>query len=158
MKRILLFLALTFVTIICACQKQDAGAQQQLDQRKMELDAREQELAQTTKALDERTKALDQREKSLAEKEQAAMKAPTNSTDVQAQPSDPAQVEAEKEQMIQQFSAMIRAQADVEEAKQRAQTLPGLDKLHSQQPLGPDDLERQRQLKLEGAEISPPPQ
>jgi chromosome segregation ATPase len=162
MKSIFLVLTLTFVAMICACQKKDVAAQQQLDQWKMKLDAREQELAETTKALDERKKALDEREKSLAEKEQAAMNARTNPTDVQDQLSDPAQVEAEKENMIQQFSAIIRAQADAEKANreretQDAQKRPGLQELQNQKPMGPDDLERQRQLKMEAAGISPPP-
>jgi len=57
-KRFALSLLIPFA-LVCACQKQDSTAEQQLAQRKTELDARE-------KALDEREKALAQRAKMVA--------------------------------------------------------------------------------------------
>jgi hypothetical protein len=145
-----------------SCQKQDSAAEQQLAQRKTELDAREEALAARKSALDEREKALDEREKSLAEKEKATMNARTNPTNVQGQTPDPAQVEAEKERMIQQLSGMTPDPSQVSAAEkereiQRAQRLPGLGELQSQKQLGADELETQRQRKLEAAGMSPTP-
>jgi hypothetical protein len=59
MKRLFLLSMLIPMAMVCSCQKQDAGAEQQLAQRKAELDTRE-------KALDEREKALTEREKVMA--------------------------------------------------------------------------------------------
>jgi hypothetical protein len=164
MKKMFVFSMLVSFVMICSCQKQDSAAEQQLAQRKVELDAREEALAERKSALDEREKALDEREKSLAEKEKATMNARTNPTNVQGQTPDPAQVEAEKDRMIQQLSAMRdSSQEDVEKAEkereiQRAQKLPGLGELQGQQQLGADELEKQTQRKLEAAGISPTPQ
>jgi galactokinase len=166
MKRIFLLSMLTSVAMICSCQKKDSTAQQQLAQRKVELDAREEELAEKKSALDqrekmlgEREKAVDEKEKSLAEKETATMNARSNPTNVQ----DPGQVEAERDRVIQQLSAMIPDSSQTEKAEQeremqRAQKLPGLRELQSQQQLGPDELETLRQRKLEATEMSPAPQ
>ena len=154
---------LIFFAMICSCQKKESATEQQLAQRKVELDARDEELAEKKSALDEREKALDEREKSLAEKEKATTNIPTNPTDVQGQTFDHAQVEAEKERMIQQLSALMPDPAQIEEAErereiQRAQKLPGLGQLQGQQQLGADELEKQRQQKLEAGGISPTPQ
>jgi hypothetical protein len=158
MKKMFVLSMLVSFVMICSCQKQNSAAERQLAQRKVELDAREEALA-------ERKGALDEREKSLAEKEKATMNARTNPTDVQGQTPDPAQMEAEKERMIQQLSTMIPdpSQVDVEKAEkereiQRAQKLPGLGELQSQKQLGADELETQRQRKLEAAGMSPAPQ
>ena len=80
-----------------------SAAEQQLAQRKAEADARE-------KVLDERMNALDERVKALAEKEKAIGTPWRTTTDVQAQTFDPAQVQAERDRAIQQFSAEIRSQ------------------------------------------------
>jgi hypothetical protein len=76
----------------------------QLAQRKVELDAREEALVERKSALDEREKALDEREKSLAEKQKGTMNARPNPTNVQGQTPDPAQVQAERDRIIQQLS------------------------------------------------------
>ena len=163
MKKIFVLSILVSFAMICSCQKKDSATEQQLAQRKTELDAREEELAEKKSALDEREKALDEREKSLAEKQKATMNTRTNPTDIQGQISDPAQVEAEKERMIQQLSAMIPDPSQIEEAEkereiQRAQKLPGLGELQGQRQLGADELEKQRQQKLQTTGISPMPQ
>jgi hypothetical protein len=164
MKKMFVLSMLVSFAMICSCQKQNSVAEQQLVQRKMELDAREQELAERKNALDERESVLNEREKSLAEKEKATMNARTNPTNVQGQTPDPAQVQAEKDRMIQQLSGMRdSSREDVEKAEkereiQRAQKLPGLGKLQGQQQLGADELEKQTQRKLEAAGISPAPQ
>jgi flagellar capping protein FliD len=170
MKKLFVVSILLSFVMICSCQKQESATEQQLAQRKTELDAREEELAERKSALDERKSALDEREnaldereKSLAEKEKAAMNVRTNPTDVQGQVSDPAQVEAEKQRMIQELSAMIPDPAQIEEAErereiQRAQKLPGLGESQSQQQPGADELETLRQQKLEATGMSPPPQ
>jgi hypothetical protein len=86
----------------CSCQKRDAGAEQQLAQRKAELDARE--------------KALDEREKALADREKLAAKpsVPTVPRTVPAEPqrsvppelqgliADPSQGRDDREQRIQE--------------------------------------------------------
>jgi hypothetical protein len=154
MKKLFVVSILLSFVMICSCQKQESATEQQLAQRKTELDAREEELAERKSALDERENALD---------EKAAMNVRTNPTDVQGQVSDPAQVEAEKQRMIQELSAMIPDPAQIEEAErereiQRAQKLPGLGESQSQQQPGADELETLRQQKLEATGMSPPPQ
>lgn len=130
MKNILVLLMLVSSVMICSCQKQDSTAQQQLDQRKVELDAREEALAERKtvldgreKGLDERQKALEKREKSLAEKERAAMNARTNRTDTEGQTPGPAQLQAERQRVIQQFStsAPDKAQLQAQKAEKEAE-------------------------------------
>jgi len=138
------------LAMICSCQKQDSAAEQQLAQRKTDLDAREEALAERKsaldereKALDERQKALDEREKSLAEKEKATMSARTNPTDVQ----DPAQVQAERDMMIQELTArlpdhsQVRAEKAEVERKIQEQLPPSQPRL--------EELQRERQRKME---------
>ena len=146
------------LVMICSCQKQDSAAEQQLAQRKTELDAREEALADRKSALDEREKALDkiekaldEREKSLAQKEKATMNARTNPTDVQ----DPAQVQAQRDMLKQQLSAMkpgpaqlnaaraAKAEKEREIREQLAQTQPRLE-----------ELQRERQRKMEAKGMS----
>jgi cell division protein FtsI/penicillin-binding protein 2 len=161
MKKIFVLWMLVSLAMICSCQQKESATAQQLAQRKTELDAREEELAERKSAVDEREKALA--EQSLAKQEKATMNTRTNPTDAQRRVPDPAQVEAEKERMIQQLSAMIPDPAQIEEAERereirRAQKLPGLGQLQGQQQLGADELEKQRQQKLEVGGISPTPQ
>src|SRR6266699_3629851 len=128
MKKLFTLTMLISFAMICSCQKQDSAAEQQLAQRKTDLDAREEALADRKSALDERQKALDEREKSLAEKEKATMNTRTNPTDVQ----DPAQVQAQRDMLKQQLSAMSPPDASqLEKAgikrEIHAQTQPGLE-------------------------------
>src|SRR5438034_11413712 len=125
MKNILALSMLVSSMMICSCQKQESTAQQQqLDQRKVELDAREEALAERKtvldgreKALDERQNALDKREKALAQKEKAAMNARTNGTDTEGQAPGPAQLQAERQRVIQQFSTSVPDQAQLQAQK-----------------------------------------
>jgi hypothetical protein len=162
MKKIFLLSMLTSIAMICACQKKDSAAQQQLAQRNAELDRRETALDERVNALNERVNSLDGRVKALAEKERATA-AETIATGPETQVPDPAQVQAERHRAIQQLSAMIPSRSQIEEAEKereilRAQKVPGLGTLQSQQQLGADELERIRQRKLEAAGISPAPQ
>jgi chromosome segregation ATPase len=93
MKKMFVLSMLVSFAMICACQKQDSGAEAQLAQRKAELDARE--------------KALDEREKALVEKEKAV----ANSRIIQSrqQARNPAEVEAEREKRLQQLPPELRA-------------------------------------------------
>ena len=144
MKKMFVLSMLISFAMICSCQKQDSTAEQQLAQRKTDLDAREEALAERKSALDEREKALDEREKALAEKEKATMNARTNPTNVQGQTPDPAQVEAEKDRMIQQLSGMTPdpSQVDLEKAEKEREV---------QEQLAPS----QRGVDLSGAAVSP---
>jgi hypothetical protein len=158
MKKIFALTMLVSFAMICSCQKQDSAAQQQLAQRKVELDAREEALAdrksaldERQKALDERQKALDEREKSLAEKQKGTMNARPNPTDVQGQTPDPAQLQAERDRIIQQLSAMSPPDtSQLEKAgikrEIRAQTQPGLEEL------------KEKKRKLGAMGTSPAPQ
>jgi len=134
--------------MICSCQKKESAAQQQLAQRRVELDALEEELAERLNSLEEKVNRLDQRVKELAEKEKATMSARTSPTDVQGRTSDPAQVQAENERMIQQFSAMIPHASQVTSGDPAKQERP------AQRQLGPEDLQRQWQDNLDKAKIS----
>jgi hypothetical protein len=60
---------------------------------------------------DERKKALDEREKTLAENEKSTTNARAIPPDVESQSAsrDPAQLKAERDKIIQQVSAEIRA-------------------------------------------------
>jgi hypothetical protein len=161
MKKLFVLTMLISLAMICSCQKQDLAAEQQLAQRKTDLDAREEALAERKsalderqKALDERQKALDEREKSLAEKEKATMNARTNPTDVQV--TDPAQVQAERNRLIQQLPPELnpgpsqlnalraaKAEKEGEMQQQLAQTQPR-----------PEELQSQKQRKLQALGMS----
>jgi len=128
---------LTSVAMICACQKKDSAAAQQLAQRKTELDASEEALAERLNSLEEKVNRLDQRVNQLAE--------------VQGQTSDLAQIEAEKERMIQQLSTMIPNSSQGTAADPAKQERP------AQRQLGPEDLQRQWQdkTKMSGKAVFP---
>jgi hypothetical protein len=155
MKKILVLSMLVSSVMICSCQKQESAAQQQqLAQRKVELDGREEALAERKtvldgreKALDEREKALDQREKALAQKEKAAV---TNPSDTQVQPPGPAEMQAARDTIMQQFAPTTqeRAQAKAKKAEKESEL-----QQQSQRELEEFKAERERvrQLKLTGA-------
>jgi chromosome segregation ATPase len=150
MKKMFVLSMLVSLVMICSCQKQDSAAEQQLAQRKTDLDAREEALAERKSALDEREKALaerqkalDEREKSLAEKEKATMSARTNPTDVQ----DPAQVQAERDRMIQKLSTRLPDHSQVHAEKAEVERkIQG--QLAPSQPRQ-EELQRARQRKME---------
>lgn len=133
---------LVSVAMICSCQKQDSAAEQELGQRKAELDAREKALDERVNALDEKVNVLEGKVKALAERENATSNAPTTPADVQGQTPDAAQVQAERERIIQQLSDQMRslnlnnsgmkAERDRELQERRAQRQSGLDGLQSQ--------------------------
>ena len=139
---------LTSVAMICACQKQDSAAQQQFTQPKTELSAREEALAERLNSVEEKVNSLDQKVRELAEKGNAAANARTNATDVQDQTADPAQVRAENERMIQQFSAMLPKPSPLAAGDPTKRERPG------QQQLGPEDLQRRWQQNLDKAKMS----
>jgi hypothetical protein len=107
MKKTFILSLLTSFALICSCQKQDSATEQELAQRKTELDARENALDEKVNDLDGKVKALDERVRVLAENQKAMANAGMNSTGVQGETPDPAQVQAERER-IQQFSAEMR--------------------------------------------------
>src|SRR6516165_6937210 len=113
MKRIFVLSVLTSVAMICACQKKDSAAQEQLTQPKTEQGAGEEGLAERLNSLEEKVNRLDQRVKELTEKETAAMNARTSRAGVQGQTFDPAQIQAEKERIMQQLSSMIPSSSQV---------------------------------------------
>jgi hypothetical protein len=88
----------------------------------------------------------------LAEKQQANLNTRLTPTDVQAQPLDPAQMQAERDRVIQQFSAQIRSQMP-NDAKMKAERdrkrQSGLEKLQNQQ---------QRKSKISGGAVFPAPE
>ena len=152
MKKIFILPMVISFAMICSCQKQDAVAEQQLAQRKGELDTREDALIERLNALDERVNALDGRVKALAQKEKATANAGTIPTDVQPQNLDPAQVQAEREKTMQQFSAQMRSLIP-NDSKMKAESdrkkQSGLEKLQSQ---------RQRKLEMSGGAVFPAPE
>jgi hypothetical protein len=102
MKKTLALSLLIPFAMVCACQKQDSTAEQQLAQRKTELDARE-------KALDEREKALAERTKLVARPRIAPVPRPrptvprrTVPADLQGLMPDPSQMRTEREQRMQE--------------------------------------------------------
>ena len=131
--------------MICSCQKQDLAAEQQLAQRKAQLDARENALA-------EREKAVDAREKALAEKEKATASARTIPRGV----ADPAQVQAERDRKIQQLPPELQAliAAAPDSSQMKAEKSRMMQERAAQRQLGPEDLNRQWQRKLNKAKMS----
>jgi hypothetical protein len=150
MKKILILSMPICLAIICSCQKQDSTVEQQLAQRKAELDAREKALEERLNALDEKVNALDERVNLLAENEKAISNARTTPTNVQT--PDPAQVQAEREAAMQQFSAEIRAQIP-DDAKMKAgsdrKRQPGLEQLQNQMQHKLD------KMRMSGAAVFP---
>ena len=107
MKKIFVLSVPICFVVICSCQKKESAAQQQLPQRKVELDARDEALVERLNSLEEKVNRLDQSVKQLSEKEKATVNARASSGDDQGQTADPAQIQAEQQKMIQQFTAMI---------------------------------------------------
>ena len=151
MTRIFVLSVLTSVAMICACQKKDSAAEEQLTQRKTEPSGREEALAERLNSLEEKVNRLDQRVNQLAENETATMNARTSRADVQGQTSDPAQIPAEKERMIQQLSTMIP------NSSQGTAGDPAKQERPAQRQLGPEDLQRQWQdkTKMSGKAVFP---
>ena len=151
MKKIFVLSVLTSVAMICACQKKDSAAGEQLTQPKTELGGRKEALAERLNSLEEKVNRLDQSVKVLAEKEKATMNARTSRADVQAETSDPAQIQAENERMIQEFSAMIT------HASQATARDPAKQERTAKRQLGPEDLQRQWQdkTKMSGKAVFP---
>jgi len=131
--------------MICSCQKQDSAAEQQLAQRKVELDARQ-------NTLDEREKALDEREKALAERENANKNARTIARGVQGQTPDPSQVNAERDRRLQQLPPEVRAL--IPDRSQVTAGDPAKQERPAPRQLGPEDLQRQWQSKLNKEKMS----
>lgn len=148
---------LTSVAMICACQKKDSAAQEQLTQPKTELGAREEGLAERLNSLEEKVNGLDQRVKELAEKEKATMNTRTSRADGQGHTADPAQMQAEIDSFMQQLSKDAE-KVEKEREIQRAQKLNGPGESQGQQQLGADELEKLKQRKLELTGASPPSQ
>jgi uncharacterized protein (DUF3084 family) len=71
MKKIFILPTVVALAMICACQKENLTAEQQLAQRKVELDARETALDEREKELNLRETALNETENALAKKEKA---------------------------------------------------------------------------------------
>jgi hypothetical protein len=119
MKKILILPMVISFAMICSCQKQDAVAEQQLAQRKVELDTREDALIERLNALDEKVNALDERVKALAENEKFKANVQTVPPDAQSQDvvRDPAEAEAERDRLIQQFRARIPERSQMNSAK-----------------------------------------
>jgi hypothetical protein len=156
MKIIFVLSVLTSVAMICACQKKDSAAPQQFTQPKAELGAREEALGERLNSLEEKVNSLDQRVKELAGKGNAAANTRTSATDVQGQTLDPTQVQAETERMVQQLSAMVPnpSQAAAGAAARAATGDPTKEERPAQRQLGPEDLQRQWQQKLDKAKMS----
>ena len=148
MKKIFVLSIITSLAMISACQKKDSAAQRQLTQPKTEPGTRDEVLAERVNSLEEKVNWLGQRVKELAEKENTAANVRTTRTDVQRQTSDPAQLQAERDRMIQQLSAMIPDSSEATAADPAKQKRPAAPQL------GPEDLQRQWQDKLDKAKMS----
>jgi hypothetical protein len=99
-------------------------------------------------ALDEKVKALDERVNALAENEKSGANIQANPAEAQAQTPNPAQVEAEKQRMIQQLSTMIP------DASRATAGDPAKRERPAARQLGPEDLQRQWQRNLDKAKMS----
>jgi uncharacterized protein (DUF3084 family) len=152
MKKIFIISMVISFAMICSCQKQDSAAEQQLAQRKTELDAREEALIEREKVAAEREKALDEREKALAERENASKNARTIARGVQGQTPEPSQGNAERDSRLQQLPAEVRTL--IPDRSQVTAGDPAKQKRPAPRQLGPEDLQRQYQRKLDKAKMS----
>jgi acetylornithine deacetylase/succinyl-diaminopimelate desuccinylase-like protein len=152
MKTFWILSVLISFAMICSCQKQDSAAEQQLAQQKAKLDAHEKALDERVNALDKRVNVLNGMVNALAEKQKAMANVRTIPTDPQTQISDPAQVQAERDAAIQQFSAEIRAR--IPDHSQVPAGDPAKQKRAALRQLGPEDLQRQWQQNLDKAKMS----
>ena len=152
MKKMFVLSMLVSFAIICSCQKQNSAAEQQLAQRKVELDAREEALAERKGALDEREKALAEREKALNEREKATANVRTIAPSVQSQTPDAARIQAERDRRIQQLPPEFRAL--ILDRSQVTAGDPAKQERSAPRQLGPEDLQRQWQRKLDKAQMS----
>jgi hypothetical protein len=150
-KNLILSMVISF-GMICSCQKQDSAGEQQLAQRKTELDAREEALIEREKVTDEREKALDAREKALAKRENASRNARTIPSGIQGQIPDPEQLKAERDSRLQQLPAELRTL--VPPPSKGTAGDPSRRERPAPRQLGPEDLQRQWQLKLNKEKMS----
>lgn len=152
MKKIFIVSMLIAFAMICACQKQNSAAGQQLAQRKTELDTREAALDERERVLAQREKALVERERALAQREKAAANVRTIAPGVQGQTPDAAQIQAERDRRIQQlppeFRALIPDRSKITAGDPAKQERP------APRQLGPEDLQRQWQRNLDKAKMS----
>jgi hypothetical protein len=150
MKKIFIVSTLIAFAMICACQKQNSAAEQQLAQRKTELDTRE-------AALDEREKALVERERALAQREKSIAKIRATPPVVQGQTPDASQAQAERDRRIQQLPPEMRPlildSSQVNAAKVEKDRMTQ-ERRAAQRQLGPEDLQRQYQRNLDKAKMS----
>jgi len=156
MKKILFLSMLTFFTMLCSCQKQDAAAEQRLSQRKADLDARNRALDERVNALNERMDALDQRVNMLDEKESASTNAQKISRGVQGQIPDPARLQAERDKRIEEAAAardqvLDPSQVEFEKAEkaEKAEKERQTRERVAQRQRSPQDVERQKRRKWE---------
>ena len=141
MNKIFILSLLISFAMICSCQKQNSTAEVQLAQQKAALDTRENAFNERMNALEEKMNSLDEKVKALAEKKQDISSAQTSATAVQDETPDPAQVQAEKEKIIQQLSPQMRAMAP-NDSKRIAQD-PSAQRQPAQQ-----ESQNQQQYKL----------
>jgi hypothetical protein len=152
-KNFILSIIISFA-MICSCQKQDSAAEQQLVQRKTELDARETALIQRLNALDQKVNALNKRLNALAENEKSKANVQTIPPDAQSQDviRDEAQTKAERDRRIQEFRAAIRAR--IPDPSKVTAGDPAKQARPAPRQLGPEDLQRQWEGKLNNAKMS----
>jgi TolA-binding protein len=152
MKKMFVLSMLISFAMICSCQKQDSAAEQQLAQRKTDLDAREEALAERKSALDEREKALGEREKSLAQREKAIANIRTIPSGIQGQTPDPEQAKAERDSRLQQLPPELRTL--IPPPSQVTAGDPAKQARRAPRQLGPEELQRQWEGKLNKAKMS----
>jgi hypothetical protein len=154
MKRNFILSMVISFTMICSCQKQDSAAEQQLAQRKVELDAREDALIERLNALDEKVNALDKRLNALAENEKSRANVQTIPPDAQSHDvvRDPAEAKAERDRRIQEFRAQIGAR--IPDPSKATAGDPAKQERPAPRQLGPEDLQRQWEGKLNKARMS----
>ena len=143
-KNFIIWMVISFA-IICSCQKQDSGAEQQLAQRKTDLDAREEELVG-------RENAVVEREKALAERERAMTNPRTIPSGIQGQAAQPEQAKAEIDSRLQQLPVEVRTL--IPDRSKVTDPDPAKQEPPAERQLGPEDLQRQWQRDLEKAKMS----
>src|SRR6476659_6204968 len=143
-KTFIIWMVVSFA-IICSCQKQDSGAEQQLAQRKTELDAREEELVG-------RENAVVEREKALAERERAMTNPRTIPSGIQGQAAQPEQAKAETDSRLQQLPVEVRTLTP--DRSKVTGPDPAKQERPAERQLGPEDLQRQWQRNLDKAKMS----
>jgi hypothetical protein len=123
---------------ICSCQKQDSTAEQELAKRRAERGTTEKALTEKMDALNERISVLDAKVNAVAEAQKTTASARAIPAPAQNRTPDPVQLQAARQQAMQQLPVEMRSYIDddlkmkAEKESARPESQRQLDRAESQ--------------------------